>query len=125
MMGNKFLVHPTSQVATLFEEEATTTSTEHLDEAPVLSNSYYFSFLNDNARYMLAVNGEAAEIAELQRSFLNVLPILFVAVIIIALAFAWLYSCIITKPILKISRIAREMSDMKLDWRFSGQNLMN
>lgn len=104
-----------------FEYKEETTFLKQPDEVPILSNSYYFSFLNDDIRYMLFVNGEAAQIAELQRSFLDLLPILLVIVTIIAFVFAWLYSLIITKPVLHISRISKEMSDMKLDWRLDGQ----
>lgn len=109
------------KIDSMFEYKEETTFLKQPDEVPVLSNSYYFSFLNDDVRYMLFVNGEAAQIAELQRSFGDLLPILLVVVMIIALVFAWLYSLTITKPVLHISRISKEMSKMKLDWRLDGQ----
>ena len=84
---------------------------------PTLSSTYYFSFLNSTERYTLVVYGEAAQIAELQQSFIQVFPIILVAVIVIALFASWLYSRIITFPVLKISNISSQMSTMQLDWK--------
>ena len=47
------------------------------ESAPIISNSYYFSFADDNSQYILTVYGEASQIAELRQSFVSVLPILF------------------------------------------------
>lgn len=84
---------------------------------PTLSSTYYFSFLNSAERYMLVVYGEAAQIAELQQSFIQVFPVILVAIIVIALFASWLYSRIITFPVLKISNISTKMSAMQLDWK--------
>ena len=46
------------------------------ESAPIISNSYYFSFADDNNQYILTVYGEASQIAELRQSFVSVLPIL-------------------------------------------------
>ena len=87
------------------------------ESAPIISNSYYFSFADDNSQYILTVYGEASQIAELRQSFVSVLPILFCVILLVSLATAWVYSRIITNPVLKISRISKEMSDMKLEWQ--------
>lgn len=87
------------------------------ESAPIISNSYYFSFADDNSQYILTVYGEASQIAELRQSFVSVLPILFCVILLVSLATAWGYSRIITNPVLKISRISKEMSDMKLEWQ--------
>lgn len=84
---------------------------------PTLSSTYYFSFLNSEERYMLIVYGEAAQIAELQQSFIQVFPIILVAIIIIAFFASWFYSRIITFPVLRISNISTQMSTMQLDWK--------
>ena len=84
---------------------------------PTLSSTFYFSFLNSTERYTLVVYGEAAQIAELQQSFMQVFPIILVAVIVIALFASWLYSRIITFPVLRISNISSQMSTMQLDWK--------
>ena len=87
------------------------------ESAPIISNSYYFSFADDNSQYILTVYGEASQIAELRQSFVSVLSILFCVILLVSLATAWVYSRIITNPVLKISRISKEMSDMKLEWQ--------
>lgn len=87
------------------------------ENTPVLSSSYYFSFYKDNARYMLVVYGSAAQVAELQQSFLRVLPMLLCVILAVALAASWLYSRMITKPVLEISRISKQMSNLELEWR--------
>ena len=84
---------------------------------PTLSSTYYFSFLNSTERYTLVVYGEAAQIAELQQRFIQVFPIILVAAIVIALFASWLYSRIITFPVLRISNISSKMSTMQLDWK--------
>ena len=84
---------------------------------PTLSSTYYFSFLNSTERYTLVVYGEAAQIAELQQSFIQVFPIILVVAIVIALFASWLYSRIITFPVLRISNISSKMSTMQLDWK--------
>ena len=83
---------------------------------PTLSSTYYFSFLNSAERYTLVVYGEAAQIAELQRSFAQIFPVILITIVVIALFASWLYSRIITFPVLKISKISTQMSDMQLDW---------
>jgi len=85
--------------------------------APTLSNNYYFSFMGVNTSYMMIVYGSAAQVAELQQSFIQVLPFLLLIVLIVAFLTAWLYSHLITAPVLKISKISKEMSDLKLNWK--------
>ena len=77
------------------------------ESAPIISNSYYFSFADDNSQYILTVYGEASQIAELRQSFVSILPILFCVILLVSLATAWVYSRIITNPVLKISRISK------------------
>ena len=99
------------------QQDATAYAEEDGEGSPILSNSYYFSFQGEKARYMLKVYGEAGELAELKAAFLRVLPVLACAVLGASFLASWLYSYIITKPVLKISRISQEMSELKLDWQ--------
>ena len=62
------------------------------ESAPIISNSYYFSFADDNSQYILTVYGEASQIAELRQSFVSVLPILFCVILLVSLATAWVYA---------------------------------
>lgn len=91
------------------------------ESTPVQSNSYYFSFLDSNNRYMLLVFGSAEQVSELQQSFLHILPLLFCIILVIAFIVSWLYSRIITKPVLEISHISEKMSDLHLQWQIEEQ----
>lgn len=86
------------------------------DNIPILSNSYYFSFANSSARYMLTVYTEATQVAELQRAFGRVFPIICLASLVIALLASLAYSRIITNPVLKISGVSEKMSTLQLEW---------
>lgn len=88
---------------------------------PILSNSYYFSFADSSARYMLTVYGEAERITELQQSFIRIFPFILLVILVAALVVSWLYSRIITKPVLAISSISEEMSNLQLDWQVDEQ----
>lgn len=91
------------------------------EASPILSNYYYFSFSDRSDRYTLVVYGEAEQISELQQSFIRVFPIILLLVLAIALVISWLYSRMITKPVLEISRISEKMSDLQLDWTVDEQ----
>lgn len=91
------------------------------ENSPVLSNHYYFSFADSEERYMLIVYGKAGQIAELQQSFLRVFPLLVFVIFITSLIISWIYSKMITKPVLEISRVSEKMSDLFLDWQVNEQ----
>ena len=86
-----------------------------------IRDRYYFSFSDCSDRYTLVVYGEAEQISELQQSFIRVFPIILLLVLAIALVISWLYSRMITKPVLEISRISEKMSDLQLDWMVDEQ----
>ena len=88
---------------------------------PLLSGSYHFSFSDSNERYMLIVYGAAEQIGELQQSFIRVFPFILLIVLAVAFIVSWLYSCMITKPVLEISRISEKMSDLQLNWMVDEQ----
>lgn len=92
-----------------------------LDHIPVISSSYSFSFLGDNKEYTLVVYGAAEQVAELQQSFIRVLPFLALMVVIVSLIASWIFSRLITKPVLKISHISKEMSKLNLEWKLDEQ----
>ena len=90
---------------------------ENFDEpAPVISGTYYFSFLNSDKKYTLVIYGNAAELSILKQSFIRVFPVILIIIIIISFSASWIFSKIVTLPVLKISNIALKMSDMELDW---------
>lgn len=111
---------PTAQVFNEQEQQIASvaqSSGDFYETAPVLSSNYYFSFSDSNDRYMLIVYGVAEQIAELQQSFVRIFPIVLLTVLAVAFAVSWLYSRMITKPVLEISSISEKMSDLQLDWK--------
>lgn len=90
------------------------------ESLPVLSADYYFSFSDSNARYMLIVCGTAEQVAELRQAFRRILPHLLLAIIVVSLVASWVYSHMITKPVLEISSISEEMSGLHLEWQLDG-----
>lgn len=89
------------------------------ETAPVLWNSYYFSFAGSDASYLLKVYGEASRVMQLKQAFTDILPLLTCVVLAAALLVSWCYAHMITRPVLKISRISKEMSRLKFDWKVS------
>ena len=73
------------------------------NNAPIISNSYTVSFLGKNTNYTLVVYGAAGQVAELQRAFQKVFPLLAFIVFCVSLVTGWIFSHLITKPVLKIS----------------------
>lgn len=88
--------------------------------SPVLSANYYFSFSDSSTRYMLIVYGAAEQVAELRQAFQRILPPLLLAITAVSLVASWIYSHLITKPVLEISRISEEMSGLHLEWQLDG-----
>lgn len=122
--GNGGLISiPSEQVHNEHEEVSIAISSDddYGENSPVLSNHYYFSFADSGERYMLIVYGKAGQIAELQQSFLRVFPLLLILIFIISLVVSWIYSRMITKPVLEISRVSEKMSDLHLEWQVNGQ----
>lgn len=88
-----------------------------LSHAPVISNSYPLSFPGENTQYTLVVYGAAEQIAELRQSFIRVLPLIAFVIVLVSLTASWIFSRLITKPVLKISNISKEMSQLTFEWQ--------
>ena len=117
---------PLPSMETAISEETTTENNiaiyeDSSDNAPIMSDSYMFSFREDERNYQLVIYGSAEEVAELQQSFLKVLPLLTFMVIFASFIISLVYSHIITRPVLKISRISKEMSELQLEWQLDEQ----
>lgn len=104
-------------IPTMRGNETSASEMASSSDAPVLSNSFYFSFFGSGTKYMLVVYGKATQVEELRQVFLRIFPIVFIAALILALLVSLLFSRIITSPVLRISSIATKMSEMQLDWK--------
>lgn len=108
-------------IPTMRGNEASASEMASSSDAPILSNSFYFSFFGSGTKYMLVVYGEATQVEELRQVFLKISPIVFIAAFILALLASTLFSRIITSPVLRISGIATKMSEMQLDWKLDAK----
>lgn len=118
-----FIPLPSAQVSSEYGEMSIAVSEEadSGEDVPVLSGHYYFSFAGSEERYMLLVYGKAGQITELQQAFLRVFPLLSVVILLVSLMVSWIYSRMITKPVLEISRVSERMSGLDLEWQVDGQ----
>lgn len=117
-----FVPLPSKEYNNEWEDNIAQMAVAGLGEAsPILSNHYYFSFSDRNDRYTLVVYGEAEHILELQQSFIRIFPLILLTVLAVAFVVSWLYSRMITKPVLEISRVSEKMSDLQLDWTVDEQ----
>ena len=120
--GGDWVALPTKEFDNEWGGNIAQTEFDGLGEtSPILSNHYYFSFSDRSDRYTLVVYGEAEHILELQQSFIRIFPLILLTVLMVAFVVSWLYSRMITKPVLEISRISEKMSDLQLDWTVDEQ----
>ena len=83
---------------------------------PTTTQSFDFSFLNDNTQYTLIVYGNAQPVSQIRQSILQTAPLILCLIIILAAVIAFLFSRVVTKPVLTISSVAKNMSQLSLDW---------
>lgn len=107
---------PTNIINENVRSYASETTDTWFENIPILSSEFYFSFKNSPIRYTLVVNGMASEVTELRQAFVKMIPILLLFVLLVSSVMASIYSRIITKPVLRISRISRDMSNLKFSW---------
>ena len=83
---------------------------------PTTTQSFDFSFLNDNTQYTLIVYGNAQPVSQIRQSILQTAPVILCLIIVLAAVIAFLFSRVVTKPVLKISSVAKNMSQLSLNW---------
>ena len=89
---------------------------DHDLNEPTTTQSFDFSFLNDNTQYTLIVYGNAQPVSQIRQSILQTAPVILCLIIVLAAVIAFLFSRVVTKPVLKISSVAKNMSQLSLDW---------
>jgi len=94
------------------------TATESSDPAAYrATHSYLFSFAGSNTVYTLVVAGKANEVDLLKNTLASVFVILFFVILVIATLASITYSRYITKPVLRISKVSKNMSELNFDWK--------
>lgn len=78
---------------------------------------YQFHFLSDTIPYTLLITVGMQTVNQAAEALRQVLPWLILTVIIVSFLGALYYSRYITRPIVKISGIAKRISELEFDWR--------
>ena len=99
-------------------EGATTVTSDYDYWEPATTQSYDFSFLNDNTQFTLIVYGNAQPVNQIRQSILQIAPLILSLIIVLATIVALLFSHIVAKPVLNISSVAEKMAQLSLDWDF-------
>lgn len=97
-------------------------SDKKLDIPEKLLNSKFKSInlrLKNNKKYTLFLFFGLQPISDASKAILMLFPICFMIILFISFISAFIYSKIITKPIIKISKDAEKMSSLELDTRCS------
>ena len=87
------------------------------EQIPIISNTYRCTFAGNNNQYILIVYGEASQIMVLKQTILHILPLLLSIIILVSLIISWVYSHIITQPVIKICQLPKEMSNLQFTWQ--------
>lgn len=92
-------------------------SYEEGDRERTAMESCNFRFAGDKLEYTLFVFGNPQPVDTLVQAFIQIFPLLFAVTVAAALLTALLFSCAVTKPIIKTGEIAEEMSELKFQRR--------
>ena len=93
-------------------------ATENTDPAAYrATHSYLFSFAGSDTVYTLTVAGSAHEVDLLRNTLANVFIILFFVILIIATLASMIYSRYVTRPVLRLSAVSKNMSELNFNWK--------
>ncbi len=85
-------------------------ATENTDPAAYwATHSYLFSFAGADTVYTLTVAGSAHEVDLLRNTLANVFIILFFVILIIATLASMIYSRYVTRPVLRLSAVSKNI----------------
>ena len=93
-------------------------ATENADPAAYrATHSYLFSFAGSDKVYRLTVAGSSHEVDLLKDTLASVFLILFFVILAIATIASVVYSRYVTKPVLRLSEVSKEMSELNFNWK--------
>ena len=80
------------------------------------THSYLISFADLDEVYTLTVAGSARAVNQLMSTLGDMIPLLFVLIVIISTIGAMFYSRYVTKPVIEISNVSEKMSKLDFTW---------
>ena len=81
------------------------------------TTNFYPITLKNGTTYTLAVQTDLFVVQQATKVLLSILPYVILMVFVLALLCAWLYTAYITRPIVRLSKISKQMAELD----FSGQ----
>ena len=72
-----------------------------------------------DGEYTLTISTPAKLINQIQKTFLNLIPMISLAIIVLSLIGAYFTSRLLTKPVIEISDISKRLAVMDMTWRCS------
>lgn len=80
------------------------------------AQKFYLTFADSTERYILTVSGSVLAVNQVIRTLGDIYPWLTLVIFVISAGAAWIYSCVVTRPVIQLSGISRNMSELNLDW---------
>lgn len=90
---------------------------ETYEDTDTMSWGINFYFSDFGEEYILIIQIESQKMSEVERALLKLLPWLSVSILLVSILGSYVYSFYITKPIIKISRIANQMARLEFDFQ--------
>ena len=81
------------------------------------TTNFYPITLKNGTTYTLAIQTDLLVVQQATKVLLSILPYVILMVFVLALLCAWLYTAYITRPIVRLSKISKQMTELD----FSGQ----
>ncbi len=90
---------------------------EYALSGDVINLNYPVKFAGDENTYDLTVTYTNQPVNQAVEALYKIMPWLILAVLGISVAGSLIYSRYVTRPIIKISRLSKKMSELEFDWR--------
>lgn len=81
------------------------------------THSYFFTFADSDEVYTLMVAGSAEEVNLLKDTLGGIFVVLLFVIFLIAVLASGVYSHYVTKPVLRISSVSKQMSELNFSWK--------
>ena len=122
--SNGYIIYPneaSTETSTVSADQTVTFDEDasFIDMQPsgTTTTNFYPITLKNGTTYTLAVQTDLYVVQQATKVLLSILPYVILMVFLLALLCAWLYTWYITRPIVQLSRISKQMAELN----FSGQ----
>lgn len=82
----------------------------------ILTTSLEINFADRVDSYTLSITAPVSPGRELTMAFMKLFPLLMLLILLISALGAWLFSRVLVRPVLKISRVSKRMAHLDMTW---------